>query len=32
MNFEQLISNITPDIHASLKKAVELRKLPDGRN
>jgi|TARA_B110000977_G_scaffold118273_1_gene152633 uncharacterized protein YeaC (DUF1315 family) len=31
MNFEQLISNITPDIHASLKKAVELRKWPDGR-
>lgn len=31
MNFEQLINNITPGIHASLKKAVELRKWPDGR-
>ncbi len=31
MNFEQLITHITPDIYASLKKAVELRKWPDGR-
>ncbi len=31
MSFEQLISNMTPDIHVSLKKAIELGKWPDGR-
>ncbi|WP_369809212.1 YeaC family protein [Oceanicoccus sp. KOV_DT_Chl] len=31
MNFEQLINNLTPDIHASLKKAIEIGKWPDGK-
>lgn len=31
MDFEKLINNITPDIHASLKRAVEIGKWPDGR-
>ncbi len=32
MDFEQLISNITPDIHRSLRRAVEIGKWPDGRS
>ena len=31
MDFEQLINNITPEIHASLKRAIEIGKWPDGR-
>lgn len=31
MDYEQLISNMTPDIHASLKRAIEIGKWPDGR-
>ena len=31
MNFEKLISSMTPDIHASLKRAIELGKWPDGK-
>lgn len=30
MDFEQLINNITPDIHASLKRGIEIGKWPDG--
>ncbi len=30
MDFEQLINNITPDIHSSLKRAIEIGKWPDG--
>ena len=32
MNYEKLINNLTPDIHASLKRAIELGKWPDGRS
>lgn len=32
MDFEQLINNISPDIYASLKRAVEIGKWPDGRS
>ncbi|ARN75943.1 YeaC family protein [Oceanicoccus sagamiensis] len=31
MDFEQLISNITPDIHTALKRAIEIGKWPDGQ-
>lgn len=31
MDFEQMIGNITPDIHANLKRAIELGKWPDGK-
>lgn len=31
MDLEKLIQNITPDIYAALKKAVEIGKWPDGR-
>ena len=31
MNYEQLIDNINPDIHAALKRAIEIGKWPDGR-
>lgn len=31
MDLQQLIANITPDIHARLKRAVEIGKWPDGR-
>ena len=31
MNYQQLIANITPDIHASLKRAIEIGRWPDGR-
>ena len=31
MNFEQLLSTLTPEIVTSLKRAVELGKWPDGR-
>ncbi len=31
MNFEQLLSSLTPEIVASMKRAVELGKWPDGR-
>ncbi len=31
MDYEQLISGMTPDIHAALKRAVEIGKWPDGR-
>ncbi len=31
MNIDQLIDNITPEIHAALRRAVELGKWPDGR-
>lgn len=31
MDFEQLLSTLTPEIVASLKRAVELGKWPDGR-
>lgn len=30
MNFEQLISNITPEIHAALRRAIEIGKWPNG--
>lgn len=31
MNYEDLIQAMTPDMHASLSRAVELGKWPDGR-
>ncbi|MEE8059621.1 MAG: DUF1315 family protein [Pseudomonadales bacterium] len=31
MEFEQLINNITPEIHSNLKCAIEIGKWPDGR-
>lgn len=31
MDYHQLIANITPAIHASLKRAVEIGRWPDGR-
>nr|WP_281646212.1 DUF1315 family protein [Parendozoicomonas sp. Alg238-R29] len=31
MDFEQLLSTLTPEIVASMKRAVELGKWPDGR-
>lgn len=31
MNYRDLLDNITPEIYASLKRAVELGKWPDGR-
>lgn len=31
MDYQQLIANITPDIHASLKRAIEIGRWPDGR-
>ncbi|MFA7554218.1 MAG: DUF1315 family protein [Spongiibacteraceae bacterium] len=30
MDFEQLINNITPEIHANLKRAIEIGKWPNG--
>lgn len=30
MDFEQLIGNITPEIHHNLKRAIELGRWPDG--
>ena len=30
MNFQQLISNITPDIYAALKRGLEIGKWPSG--
>lgn len=31
MDFEKLIENITPNIHLSLKRAIEIGKWPDGK-
>lgn len=31
MDFENLIENITPEIHLSLKRAVEIGKWPGGK-
>lgn len=31
MDFEQLITRLTPDMHAALKHAIEIGKWPDGR-
>ncbi|WP_293267809.1 DUF1315 family protein [Neptunomonas sp.] len=31
MNYEDLISNMTPEIHQSLKRAIELGKWPTGQ-
>ncbi|WP_346797782.1 DUF1315 family protein [Halomonas sp. Bachu 37] len=31
MTFDKMISQMTPEIYASLKQAVALRKWPDGR-
>ena len=31
MDFEKLIENMTPDIHLSLKRAIEIGKWPDGK-
>jgi uncharacterized protein YeaC (DUF1315 family) len=31
MNYQQLIANITPEIHTSLKRAIEIGRWPDGR-
>lgn len=31
MTYEELIVAMTPDMHASLKQAVELGKWPDGK-
>jgi uncharacterized protein len=31
MDFENLIAQITPDIHQNLRRAIELGKWPDGR-
>lgn len=31
MNYQQLIATITPAIHASLKRAIEIGRWPDGR-
>lgn len=32
MDYQHLIANITPDIHASLKRAIEIGRWPDGRS
>jgi uncharacterized protein YeaC (DUF1315 family) len=32
MSFEKLINNITPEIHISLKRAIEIGRWPDGRS
>lgn len=31
MNYEELIQAMTPEMHQSLKRAVELGKWPDGK-
>jgi len=31
MNFQQMISQITPDIYNNLKTAIEIGRWPDGR-
>ncbi len=31
MDFNKLIANITPEIYASLRRAVEIGRWPDGR-
>ncbi len=31
MDYQQLISHITPEIHVSLKRAIEIGRWPDGR-
>lgn len=31
MNYQQLIANITPEIHTSLRRAIEIGRWPDGR-
>ncbi len=31
MDFEQLINNMTPEIHQALRRAIEIGKWPDGR-
>ncbi len=31
MRYEELIQAMTPDMHQSLKRAIELGKWPDGR-
>ena len=31
MTFEELLKSMTPEIHATMKRAVELGKWPDGR-
>lgn len=31
MNIEQMLNAINPEIHAALKRAVEIGKWPDGR-
>ncbi len=31
MTYEELINAMTPDMHSSLKQAVELGKWPDGK-
>jgi uncharacterized protein YeaC (DUF1315 family) len=31
MEFEQLIAHITPEIHRSLQRAIEIGRWPDGR-
>ncbi|MCP8898404.1 YeaC family protein [Gilvimarinus xylanilyticus] len=30
-DFEQILANLTPEVYANLKRAVELGKWPDGR-
>ncbi|MDQ2078008.1 YeaC family protein [Marinimicrobium sp. ABcell2] len=32
MNYQELLSSVTPDIYQRLKRAVELGKWPDGNN
>lgn len=31
MTFEELLASMTPEIHATMKQAVEIGKWPDGR-
>lgn len=31
MTFEELLASMTPEIHATMKTAVEIGKWPDGR-
>ena len=31
MTFEELLKSMNPEVHASMKRAVELGKWPDGR-
>lgn len=31
MTFEELLASMTPEIHANMKRAVEIGKWPDGR-